>query len=190
MQALQWDCLPFLQQVSFHNNTYELIEILTEFIFYLMISYTMYRALLTTAAGWYVLSLHWMLDIPGTELTIKPWRLLFFVYTIPTLIGAFWLMILPESPKFYLSRGRESEAFEILLRLYLENHPHAALDDFAVKHIAPEAGQKDRSTSLKRTGSCWKVACSVWNQTVPLFQKQNVINFVICCVVQFGLFVV
>ncbi|XP_041788499.1 putative transporter svop-1 [Anopheles merus] len=147
-------------------------------------------AVFTATAGWYVLSLHWMLDIPGTELTIKPWRLLFFVYTIPTLIGAFWLMILPESPKFYLSRGRESEAFEILLRLYLENHPHAAVDDFAVKHITPEAGQKDRSTSLKRTGSCWKVACSVWNQTVPLFQKQNVINFVICCVVQFGLFVV
>uniref|UniRef100_A0A182K5P7 Major facilitator superfamily (MFS) profile domain-containing protein n=1 Tax=Anopheles christyi TaxID=43041 RepID=A0A182K5P7_9DIPT len=147
-------------------------------------------AVFTATTGWYVLSYNWTLDIPGTELVLKPWRLLFFVYTLPTLIGAFWLMILPESPKFYLSRGRELEAFEILLRMYLENHPHATVNDFVVKHIAPEAGQKDRSASPKGSGSCWKVASSVWNQTVPLFQKPNVVNFVICCVVQFGLFVV
>uniref|UniRef100_A0A182PSS5 Major facilitator superfamily (MFS) profile domain-containing protein n=1 Tax=Anopheles epiroticus TaxID=199890 RepID=A0A182PSS5_9DIPT len=147
-------------------------------------------AVFTATTGWYVLSYHWSLDIPGTELVLKPWRLLFFIYTLPTLIGAFWLMVLPESPKFYLSRGRESEAFAILLRLYLENHPHATVDDFNVKQIAPEAGQKDRSAAGKGSGTCWKVTSSVWNQTVPLFQKPNVINFVICCVVQFGLFVV
>uniref|UniRef100_A0A182RE84 Major facilitator superfamily (MFS) profile domain-containing protein n=1 Tax=Anopheles funestus TaxID=62324 RepID=A0A182RE84_ANOFN len=147
-------------------------------------------AVFTASTGWYVLSFTWSLDIPGTGLVLKPWRLLFFVYTLPTLIGAVWLMVLPESPKFYLSRGRESEAFAVLLRLYLENHPHATVDDFPVKHITPEAGQKDRSATPNGHGGFCHVASSVWNQTVPLFQRPNVVNFTICCVVQFGLFVV
>uniref|UniRef100_A0A182NE16 Major facilitator superfamily (MFS) profile domain-containing protein n=1 Tax=Anopheles dirus TaxID=7168 RepID=A0A182NE16_9DIPT len=147
-------------------------------------------AVFTATTGWYVLSFHWTVGLPGTELVLKPWRVLFFVYTLPTLVGAFWLMALPESPKFYLSRGRESEAFAILLRLYLENHPNAVAADFAVKHITPEAGQKNRSAGPRSSGSCWHVATSVWNQTVPLFRKPNVVNFFICCVVQFGLFVV
>uniref|UniRef100_A0A182VPW3 Major facilitator superfamily (MFS) profile domain-containing protein n=1 Tax=Anopheles minimus TaxID=112268 RepID=A0A182VPW3_9DIPT len=147
-------------------------------------------AVFTASTGWYVLSFTWAIGIPETVLVFKPWRLLFFVYTLPTMIGAIWLMVLPESPKFYLSRGRESEAFAILLRLYLENHPHATVDDFPVKHITPEAGQKDRSTAPKGYGGFWHVANSVWNQTVPLFQRPNVVNFTICCVVQFGLFVV
>ncbi|XP_050069521.1 synaptic vesicle glycoprotein 2A [Anopheles maculipalpis] len=147
-------------------------------------------AIFTATTGWYVLSFVWSLEIPGTELVLKPWRVLFFVYTLPTLIGALWLMILPESPKFYLSRGRESEAFTVLLRLYMENHPHATVEDFPVRHITPEAGQKDRSATPKGSGGLWHVANSVWNQTVPLFQRPNLTNFTICCVVQFGLFVV
>uniref|UniRef100_A0A182QCG3 Major facilitator superfamily (MFS) profile domain-containing protein n=1 Tax=Anopheles farauti TaxID=69004 RepID=A0A182QCG3_9DIPT len=147
-------------------------------------------ATFTATTGWYVLSFHWAVGLPGTELVLKPWRILFFVYTLPTVVGAFWLLVLPESPKFYLSRGRESEAYAILLRLYLENHPNAVEADFAVKHITPEAGQKDRSAGPKSSGSFWHVTTSVWNQTVPLFRKPNVINFFICCMVQFGLFVV
>ncbi|XP_035902736.1 synaptic vesicle glycoprotein 2A [Anopheles stephensi] len=148
-------------------------------------------AVFTATTGWYVLSFTWSLAIPGTELVLKPWRVLFFVYTLPTLIGACWLMMLPESPKFYLSRGRESEAFAVLLRLYLENHPHATVEDFPVKHITPEPGQKDRSSTIPKGSSGWRhVASSVWNQTVPLFQRPNLVNFTICCVVQFGLFVV
>lgn len=148
-------------------------------------------AVFTAITGWYVLSFTWSLAIPGTALVLRPWRVLFFVYTLPTLIGAFWLMKLPESPKFYLSRGRESEAFAVLLRLYLENHPHASVEDFPVKHITPEAGQKDRSAAPKaQSGSLRHVANSVWNQTVPLFQRPNLVKFTICCVVQFGLFVV
>ncbi|XP_053668596.1 synaptic vesicle glycoprotein 2A [Anopheles marshallii] len=147
-------------------------------------------AVFTASTGWYVLSFTWTLGVAGTELVLKPWRLLFFVYTLPTLIGAVWLVVLPESPKFYLSRGRESEGFAILLRLYLENHPHATADDFPVKHIIPEAGQKDRSAAPKASGGFWHITNSVWNQTVPLFQRANVANFTICCAVQFGLFVV
>ncbi|XP_053674342.1 synaptic vesicle glycoprotein 2A [Anopheles nili] len=147
-------------------------------------------AVFTATTGWFVLSYDWSLDVPGTELVLRPWRLLFFVYTLPTLIGACWLTVLPESPKFYLSRGRESEAYSILVRLFLENHPNATADDFVVKHITPEAGQKDRSTGRCGSRGCWQVVKSMWNQTVPLFQRPNALNFIVCCVVQFGLFVV
>lgn len=147
-------------------------------------------AVFTAATGWYVLSFDWSLTLPGTELVLKPWRFLFFVYTLPTLIGAFWLMVLPESPKFYLSRGRESEAIDILVGMYRENHPNATVDSFPVKHITPEAGQKHRNEGLRGSSGCWQVARSVWNQTVPLFKHPNLFNFTICCVVQFGLFVV
>uniref|UniRef100_A0A182IPZ6 Major facilitator superfamily (MFS) profile domain-containing protein n=1 Tax=Anopheles atroparvus TaxID=41427 RepID=A0A182IPZ6_ANOAO len=147
-------------------------------------------AVFTATTGWYVLSFEWSLALPGTDMILRPWRFLFFVYTFPTLMGAFWLMALPESPKFYLSRGRESEAFAILVRLYLENHPNATANDFPVKHITPEAGQKDRSIRSRGSGGCWQIASSVWNQTVPLFKRPNLTNFIICCAVQFGLFVV
>ncbi|XP_050101703.1 synaptic vesicle glycoprotein 2B [Anopheles aquasalis] len=144
----------------------------------------------TATTGWYVLSFDWELPLPGVAFTLRPWRFLFIVYTLPTLIGACWLIFLPESPKFYLSRDRKSEAFAILQRLYLENHPNATVDDFYIQHIVPEAGQKIRSKDARSAAGCWHVARSMWNQTVPLFHKSNVANFTICCVVQFGLFVV
>lgn len=147
-------------------------------------------AVFTATTGWYLLSFEWSLALPFTDLMLRPWRFLFFVYTLPTLIGAFWLMALPESPKFYLSRGRESEAFAILVRLYLENHPNTTANDFPVKYITPEPGQKDRSVPSSSSGGFYHIASSVWNQTVPLFKRPNLGNFIICCAVQFGLFVV
>ncbi|XP_058055454.1 synaptic vesicle glycoprotein 2B [Anopheles bellator] len=144
----------------------------------------------TATTGWYVLSFDWSLTLPNINFVMHPWRLLFIVYTLPTLAGACWLIVLPESPKFYLSRGRQSEAFVVLLRLYLENHPKATAQDFDVKHIIPEAGQKSRNTLSGSTGGFWQIVKSVYNQTVPLFKRPNLGNFVICCVVQFGLFVV
>ncbi|XP_052869588.1 synaptic vesicle glycoprotein 2B isoform X2 [Anopheles cruzii] len=144
----------------------------------------------TATTGWYVLSFDWSLTLPSMNFIMHPWRLLFIVYTLPTLVGACWLIVLPESPKFYLSRGRQSEAFVVLQRLYLENHPNATAQDFDVKHIIPETGQKSRSTLSASTGGFWQIVKSVYNQTVPLFKRPNLVNFVICCVVQFGLFVV
>lgn len=97
------------------------------------------------------------------------------------------MIFLPESPKFYLSQGRDDKALAILQRMYLENHPRATVDDFPVKRITPEVGEGEGALQPK---GFLAVLSNMWNQTVPLFKKPNLLYFAICCALQFGMFFV
>ncbi|XP_053698156.1 synaptic vesicle glycoprotein 2B-like [Sabethes cyaneus] len=140
----------------------------------------------TGALGWLVLSFDWRLDL-WNVVEFRPWRLLIILYTLPGAIGALWMAFLPESPKFHLSQGQDDKALEILRAMYLESHPSAGVDDFPVKRITPEISAEDVVGSRK---DALAVLRNMWDQTVPLFQRPNLLYFVVCCSLQFGMFFV
>ncbi|XP_029722798.2 synaptic vesicle glycoprotein 2B [Aedes albopictus] len=140
----------------------------------------------TGTFGWIVLSFDWRVNILDL-VEFRPWRLLFILYSLPGAIGAVWLMFLPESPKFYISRGRDDKALEILRNMYVENHPGVGEDDFPVKRFTPECNE---TVDCMKQDGCLTILASMWNQTVPLFKRPNLLYFSVCCALQFGMFVV
>lgn len=97
------------------------------------------------------------------------------------------MLFLPESPRFYLSQGRDDLALEILQNMYMENHPKSTPEQFAVKRFIPEDGEKEKGT---QPSGFLAVLENIWNQTVPLFKRPNLLYFVVCCTLQFGMFFV
>jgi len=49
------------------------------------------------------------------------WRAFFFVCTLPNLLSVLFLLFLPDSPRFLLSKGKTTEALRVLQRLYAAN---------------------------------------------------------------------
>ncbi|XP_062536115.1 synaptic vesicle glycoprotein 2B-like [Armigeres subalbatus] len=140
----------------------------------------------TGTIGWIVLSFDWRVNI--FELVeFRPWRLLFILYSLPGAIGAIWLMFLPESPKFYISRGEDDKALAILRRMYVENHPERSGDDFPVKRLTPECSE---SVECVKQHGLIGIFANMWNQTVPLLKRPNLLYFSVCCALQFGMFMV
>ncbi|KAA0187387.1 Solute carrier family 22 member 2 [Fasciolopsis buskii] len=53
---------------------------------------------------------------------IPNWRWLYVATMSPNFLSIFYLVLLPESPRWLLSRGRRSEAVRVLYRVCLVNH--------------------------------------------------------------------
>lgn len=53
---------------------------------------------------------------------MRPWRLLILLYTLPGFIAIFILSKMPESPQFFISRGRNIEAMNAIQWICETNH--------------------------------------------------------------------
>ena len=58
---------------------------------------------------------------PDDGFKYNSWRIFVAICGIPALLVAFALFTLPESPKYLLSKGRESEALKIFQNMYAKN---------------------------------------------------------------------
>ncbi|XP_058458628.1 synaptic vesicle glycoprotein 2B-like isoform X1 [Malaya genurostris] len=143
-------------------------------------------SIFTGTLGWLVLSFDWRVDI-WSLVTFRPWRLLIILYSLPGAIAAVWMVFLPESPKFYLSQGRDDLALKVLQKVFLGNKAGASLDEFPVQRIVPEVCEDEVGSQRKGFSA---ILCSMWNQTAPLFRSPNVLYFSVCCALQFGMFFV
>ncbi|XP_058458650.1 synaptic vesicle glycoprotein 2A-like [Malaya genurostris] len=143
-------------------------------------------SIFTGALGWLVLSFDWRVDLWGL-VEFRPWRLLLILYSLPGAIAGVWMIFLPESPKFYLSQGRDDLALKVLQNMFLGNNAGATLDEFSVRRITPEVCEDD--VGKQRKGFL-AVLCGMWNQTTPLFRRPNLLYFIVCCALQFGMYFV
>lgn len=73
------------------------------------------------ALAWLILPMQWALVIPGINFTIRPWRLLVILYSLPGLICATLLLRFPESPKFLWVNGKTDEVLQIFKVMYARN---------------------------------------------------------------------
>lgn len=81
-----------------------------------------------------VLQLTFHYDISWLNVDYRPWRLLMQLISLPAVIGILTLLILKESPKFLLSKGKNDEVLEVLQAMFkwntgLEEH------DYPVSYI-------------------------------------------------------
>ena len=87
--------------------------------------------------AWLILPQTWTFSIFGI-FDFRPWRLLILFNLLPGLIGSIWIWTLPETPKLYLSHGKDADALKVLYWIY-ERNTGKPSKDFQVKRLIPEA---------------------------------------------------
>uniref|UniRef100_A0A1B0D3C4 Major facilitator superfamily (MFS) profile domain-containing protein n=1 Tax=Phlebotomus papatasi TaxID=29031 RepID=A0A1B0D3C4_PHLPP len=145
--------------------------------------------MLMPALAWVVMSYTWTLDIPFIDITYKPWRLFLIVCALPDLFCGISLLSLPESPKFVLSQGKQTDTIDIIQRIYAINTGEKK-ETLKISSIIEEyeslASRKHNEQNAK---GGWRVFKSMYNQTAPLFMGEHLRKTLIACTLQFGIFV-
>ncbi|XP_063372316.1 synaptic vesicle glycoprotein 2B-like isoform X1 [Cydia amplana] len=77
--------------------------------------------ILCALVAWGILTEPWDFIIIKGYLEFHPWNMYLYSTGITSLIAMLLYINLPESPKFLLTLGKESEALEVIKRIYHEN---------------------------------------------------------------------
>lgn len=98
-----------------------------------------FMAAFWTLGNLFVAGLAWIVipaDIghKSEAFTYNSWRIFLLLCAVPSFIVAVLLFMLPESPKFLLTRGRSEEALEIFKHIYSINTGNDK-SDYPVKHL-------------------------------------------------------
>nr|CAD7434482.1 unnamed protein product [Timema monikensis] len=138
--------------------------------------------------AWLVIPQPWSFQLAW--FTFNSWRVFVFLCAVPSILTCLFLFFfLPESPKYYLVKGREEEALAILRRMYSLNNNRSP-DDYPIKSIKVELRPEEleRLKALSERPTLLTVVKSVWHQTAPLFCRPHLGATLLVCSTQFGLF--
>lgn len=81
------------------------------------------------ALAYVVIPQPWTVDLPG--LRMESWRFFLLMLLVPTLSSALFAYLMPETPKFLQSAGREEDALRVYRRIYQINTGDSA-DNYPV----------------------------------------------------------
>ncbi|XP_076258288.1 synaptic vesicle glycoprotein 2A-like [Rhynchophorus ferrugineus] len=133
------------------------------------------------AMAWLILPSTWSVELESLGITFRPWRLLIILYALPSLVVAAMLSILPESPKFLLSKGHHDKTLTILTRMFVMNKGRKA-------HEYPVSTVVIDEIISENTKENVNILSKMWRQTTPLFDKGNLFKTLLICYMQFGVF--
>uniref|UniRef100_T1PCW5 Major Facilitator Superfamily protein n=1 Tax=Musca domestica TaxID=7370 RepID=T1PCW5_MUSDO len=136
-----------------------------------------------------VINREWSLPLPFMGLVYKPWRLFVVVCGIPGLVCGIAMYFLPESPKFLLSINKQEETKEVLQKMYKVN---GGKEKLVIPHLLSEEDTDEdvESSKNKKSYGILSFLQTMWNQTVPLFQRKYLRSTTIVCITQFWLYVI
>lgn len=112
-----------------------------------------------------------------------------FVCAVPSIVSYLAFMILPESPKFELSQGRQEQTIQILEKINRWNNGGKAAKPLGITEIFEEKEEIEgrlRQQEQKK-GSFWWLR-SMWSQTALLFKRPHLTTTLLACTIQFGIF--
>ncbi|XP_059609947.1 synaptic vesicle glycoprotein 2B [Phlebotomus argentipes] len=134
-------------------------------------------AVFVAGLAWILLPQTWAFEI-YEGFFFRPWRLQLIINTLPGILAGVLIGILPESPKFLASQGKTEEALAVVKWIHAKNSGTEATQ-LRISEISSEAQTKGGDLG------CLK---SLLNQMKPLVSSTYVLNFIIFCSLQFGVF--
>lgn len=71
--------------------------------------------------GWAVINRYWSFYVPLVDIVYKPWRMYILCCGLLGFVSGLCFIVLPESPKYLISIGKETEAIAVLKMVYSIN---------------------------------------------------------------------
>lgn len=139
--------------------------------------------------AWLVINQEWAFYIPLIDVVYKPWKLFLIVSSLPSLVSYLAMIILPESPKFVLSQGKQQEAIEILEKMNRWNNGCKSAKPLGIGEIHEEIEtieNRKKQHEIKNTN--FYLIKSMWSQTAPLFMPPYLKTTLLACTIQFGIY--
>lgn len=84
-------------------------------------TFWMFGRLLCGAFAWIIIPLGNIQTSIGS-IEFHSWRLFIAISAVPSILGALFYLIMPESPRYLLEVGKERKALKVLQRVYRINH--------------------------------------------------------------------
>ncbi|CAB3227003.1 unnamed protein product [Arctia plantaginis] len=132
--------------------------------------------------AWLLLSYNWR--YAWGLIDMRPWRLLTAVYSLPLLISALLVLSVDESPKFLMTRGKKTEALEVLKKIYKVNTGKSE-NTFCVKSLKSPI----EKSKLELTGSrCALTTKAPSVSAMALLRAPHLKWFALTGFLMFGLF--
>ncbi|XP_063827098.1 synaptic vesicle glycoprotein 2B-like [Ostrinia nubilalis] len=121
-----------------------------------------------------ILPLQFSYHIPVLDIYFNSWRLLGILFCMPCVISAIGLLFAFESPKFFLSVGKEDKALDTLRSMFVINTKKSS-DEFPVMSLA--LNEDDAPAAVK---GFWS---SIVTQTTPLFKAPLLRNTILLSII-------
>ncbi|XP_018319262.1 synaptic vesicle glycoprotein 2C-like [Agrilus planipennis] len=134
--------------------------------------------------AWLVLSFPFNFRLSST-LTITSWRFLIFVISLSDLISAVWLLRLPESPDFLVTKGKTKKALEIIKKIYSRNTGEKK-ENFAIGDIRVPIRVDSDDPKEHKQGKVIRIFKCIYSQIKIVFEKPLIVNSVLMSTIMFG----
>lgn len=137
-----------------------------------------------------IINQEWEFFIPILNIEYRPWRLFLVVCGLPSLLCAFALLKIPESPKFTFVQGNSEKAIETIQWMHkLNTRGKESLLQITSILDESEAQQKKKCYEDVGNAKGFKTLMKlIWNQTAPLFMSPYLNKTAIVCILQFGIY--
>ncbi|KAK9879266.1 hypothetical protein WA026_004114 [Henosepilachna vigintioctopunctata] len=108
------------------------------------------------------------------SLVFYPWSLYLILNSLPAIFGGLIFLLLPESPKYLMTAGRNDEALKVFQRIYSINTGNP-VETYPIKTLVEEKVTQVSSSFSFREGL---------DQIRPLFRAPYLKNLVLVCFLQ------
>ncbi|XP_077993582.1 synaptic vesicle glycoprotein 2B-like [Glandiceps talaboti] len=147
--------------------------------------------IMTAGIAWIVIPMK--LGYVSSHFTYDSWRIFVALCTIPSFTSAFVFVLLPESPKFLLENGKETEALNVLRRMFICNNRSKKKSDYPVKELQSSSYSRRHQNDgvreqwfTKFKGSSYTMFHSTFQLFMPPHVRPTLCLIVIYFTLSFG----
>ncbi|KAB0802061.1 hypothetical protein PPYR_04247 [Photinus pyralis] len=124
----------------------------------------------------------------GGFIVLRSWNLFILATAIPSLMAGFLYILLPESPKFLMTVGKNDEALKTFNKMYKCNNG-STKGEYPIKALVdePKLQGNEKLGHVTSQRSNIQALKEGFRQIAAIFYRPNCINLIMVVIIQFGL---
>ncbi|KAF5299450.1 hypothetical protein FQR65_LT01030 [Abscondita terminalis] len=153
----------------------------------------LYNAIVMSGAASLMAGLAWLIftdkiNIPifDSYIVIRSWNVFLFVCSIPSFMASIIYFMMPESPKYLMSMGKNKEALQVFRKVYSVN-TGLSPDTYPVRVLVEEKPEEKNTVGdAPEKESCAEPFKSGWHEITRLFKPPYVAQAILVLIIHFG----
>ncbi|XP_071487151.1 synaptic vesicle glycoprotein 2C-like [Diadema antillarum] len=140
-------------------------------------TFWMFGNILTAALAWAVIPRQHLGFHSPEGFSYESWRIFIALCCIPAASSVLTFLVMPESPKYLLEKGKSEEALQIMRKIQRWNNPTRNQDDYPINHLVASSKEEKMVMSSNgrsaATGWCGRIRVII-ETTSQLFKGPQI----------------